>query len=190
MSHSGPDFDVSVVLRVGDDEDRLGHALVRVARHARSLRVSFEILVADEGSGDNSVAIAALLKRSVREIEIVHAEPGHGYAAACARARGRAVVLLDARAEAPLSALGFALERLRDGADVVALQGRYLVFRRTRAWRAFDALVGGRDPVGLERRFVRRARALGLAVVEPHARKRSWAAWRRRLLGTSVAART
>jgi hypothetical protein len=64
---------------------------------------------------------------------------------------------------------------LRDGLDIVALGGRYLVFRRTRAWRAFDALVGRRDPAAVERRFLRRARQLGLACTVTHrTARRSW----------------
>jgi hypothetical protein len=51
----------------------------------------------------------------------------------------------------------------------VALGGRYLVLRRTRAWRAFDALVWRRrDPRSLERRLIRRARALDLQCVVTH----------------------
>ena len=77
---------------------------------------------------------------------MLHSEPGSGFRDACQRARGRVIVLADARTDAPLGAVGYALGRLRDGLDVVALGGRYLVLRRTRAWRAFDALVGRRDP--------------------------------------------
>jgi hypothetical protein len=70
---------------------------------------------------------------------------------------------------------------LRDGLDVVALGGRYLVLRRTRAWRAFDALVGPRDepmPMRIvERRFLRRARQLGLACTVTHRTPRRWLRW-------------
>ena len=78
------------------------------------------------------------------------------------------LVLADARTEAPLGPVGYALGRLRDGLDVVAVGGRYLVMRRTRAWRAFDALVGRRDPAAVEERFLRRARQLGLACTVTH----------------------
>src|SRR4051794_38376306 len=62
-----PDFDVTVVVRVCDDEERIGHVLKRMAAHLRSLQLHFEILVADEGSGDNTLAVATLLRPTVRE---------------------------------------------------------------------------------------------------------------------------
>ena len=158
--------DVTVVLRTRDDEERVGHALRRIAEHLRAHKWSYELLVADEDSGDNTVAIAALLHRSFPEVEVLHTAAGEGYYTGSQRARGRAILLLDARCEAPLSALGFALGRLDAGTDVVSVGGtnraRYLVMRRTRAWRAFDALVA--DAAG----FVRRARALGLKCLVTH----------------------
>jgi glycosyltransferase involved in cell wall biosynthesis len=189
MARPVPDFDVTVVVRVCDDEERIGHALARIARHLRGLGARFELLVADEGSGDNTVAVAAMMRPSVRELEILHAEPGEGCRRACERARGRAVVVYDVRSQPPLSALGFALERLRGGADVVGVGGRYLVFRRVRAWRAFDALDGRSSTADLERRFLKRATSLGLACETPHARP-SWRTRTGRWFATLVAART
>ncbi len=184
-----PDCDVTVILRVRDDEERIGHALKRLASHLRALELGFEILVADEGSGDNTVAVTALWRPSLPELELLHAQPGEGYQLACERARGRAVVLYDARSEAPLGALGFALGRLGDGLDVVAVSGRYLVFRRTRAWRAFDALAQRRH-ADVERRFLKRARALGLACTVTHPKRTPWAALRQRLLAPIALARS
>jgi glycosyltransferase involved in cell wall biosynthesis len=175
-----PDCDITVVIRVRDDEERIGHVLRRIAAHIRSLQLKFEILVADEGSGDNTLAVAALLRPSMPELEVMHAEPASGFHDACQRARGRAIMLYDARTDAPLSALGFALGRLRDGRDVVAVGGRFLVFRRTRAWRAFDALVTRRRrPRALEKRFLRRARSLGLDCTVTHPKRKPLVAWTR-----------
>ena len=118
-----------------------------------------------------------MLRRRIREIDILHAEPGAGFRDACQRARGRVLVLSDARTDAPLGAVGFALGRLRDGLDVVALGGRYLVLRRTRAWRAFDALVGRRDPRAARAALLRRARSARARVrrdTSHTSRRRSW----------------
>jgi hypothetical protein len=179
-AEAGPDCDVTVVVRVLDDEERIGHLLRRLGAHLTSLQLRFEILVADEGSGDNTLAVATLLRPSVREIEIMHAEPSLGFHDACQRARGRVVVLYDARTDAPLSALGFALGRLRDGRDVVAVGGRFLVFKRTRAWKAFDALITRRRrPQALEKRFLKRARALGLDCAVTHPKRKPLIPWAR-----------
>jgi glycosyltransferase involved in cell wall biosynthesis len=171
---------VTVVVRVRDDEERVGHVVRKVAAHLRGLRLRFEVLVADEGSGDNTVAVAALVHRDVPELEVMHSAAGQGFYDACLRARGRSLVLYDARLEAPLAPLGFALGRLRDGADVVAVAGRYLVCRRTRAWRAFDALVTRRRRQrSVEQRFLRRARALGLQVAITTPPRRTLLPWAR-----------
>ena len=175
MTSASPDCDVTFIVRTFDDEERIGHVLGRIARYLAAHKLSAEIVVADEGSGDNSVAVAVMLRRTIREIVVMHAEPGDGFRDACQRARGRVIVLADARTDAPLGPVGYALGRLRDGLDVVALGGRYLVMRRTRAWRAFDALVGRRDPKAVETRFLRRARQLGLSCTVTHrTRRRSW----------------
>jgi hypothetical protein len=180
LPETEPDCDITVVVRVCDDEERIGHVLRRLSAHLRSMQLRFEILVADEGSGDNTLAVTALLRPTVREIEIMHADPSMGFHDACQRARGRTILLYDARTEAPLSALGFALGRLRDGRDVVAVGGRFIVFKRTRAWRAFDALVTRRRrPKVLEKRFLRRARALGLDCVTTHPKKPPLVPWTR-----------
>lgn len=166
---TSPDCEVTFIVRAFDDEERVGHCLRRIAAWVRARGVSAEILLADEGSGDNTVAVAVMLRPQLRQpgcdLVVVHAKPGCGLRDACQRARGRVVVCADARIEAPLAALGYAFFRLREGLDVVALGGRYLVFRRTQAWRAFDALAGRRDFAAVERRFVRRCRGLGLDVV-------------------------
>jgi hypothetical protein len=173
MTSASPD--VTFIVRTSDDEERIGHTLSRVSRYLGAQHLSAEILVADEGSGDNTVAVAVMLRRQIREIAVIHAAPGCGFRDACQRARGRIVVLADARTDAPLGAVGYAFGRLREGLDVVALGGRYLVFRRTRAWRAFDALVGRRDPLAVEQRFLRRAKQLGLAcAVTKRTRRPSW----------------
>jgi hypothetical protein len=174
------DCDITVVVRTCDDEERVGHVIARIVRHLRSQMLTSEILIADEGSGDNTIAMAALLRTTVPELEFMHADPQHGYRVACERARGRTIMLYDARSDAPLAPLGFALERLRAGLDVVAVGGRYLVFRRTTSWRAFDALIHRRDHQQLERRFLKRAIGLGLSCTVTHPRRtKPWAFLRR-----------
>jgi hypothetical protein len=173
-----PDCDITAIVRVCDDEERVGHVVRRLARHLDSLGLRHEILVADEGSGDNTVAVAALLRPAIPALEVLHTDVHDGFRAACERARGRTVLLYDARTDAALGPVGFALDRLREGRDVVAIGGRYLMFRRTRAWRAFDSLPAasrGRDPAVVEKRFLRRARSIGLScMVTERARRTPW----------------
>src|SRR5256885_3091768 len=145
--NASPDCDVTFIVRTSDDEERIGHTLARVSRYLGAQGLSAQILVADEGSGDNTVAVAVMLRRNIREIAVIHAAPGYGFHDACQRARGRIIVLADARTDAPLGAIGYALGRLREGLDVVALGGRYPVFRPPPPRGAVDPPVGRRDPV-------------------------------------------
>jgi hypothetical protein len=162
---SATEVDISVLLVCRDDDEQVGHAVRRVADHLRALALRSEILVVDEGSADNTLPLLSLLHRSIPELRVVAgADPGRGFVRGAELARGRSLLLLDARSSAPLSALGFALERLAAGNDAVAIGGRYLVLRRTRTMRAHSSLTHHRDAAELERRFLRRARHLGLAV--------------------------
>lgn len=176
------DLELSFVLRCRDDEERIGHSIQRIATHLRSLGVRFELLVVDEGSGDNTMAVAALLRASHPELETLHAASGRGYVLGAERARGRIVAVSDVRSEAPLAMLGYALRRVGRGADAVTLAGRYLVFRRTRALRVLDSLATARRSASPDRRFARRARALGLGVAELHPRPPRTFAWLRDVL--------
>jgi len=161
--------DLTVVLRSGDDEERIGHAIGKLTAHLRGLGCSFELLVADEGSGDNTLAVAALLRKTSPELATLHADPGRGFVAGAHRARGRLVAVLDVREDLPLALLGYALGKAERGADVVTVAGKLVVFRRTRCLRALDALSTSRRAA--PSRFVRRARGLRLGVAELHPRR-------------------
>src|SRR5690242_11158101 len=108
MTSASPDCDVTFIVRTLDDEERIGHVLGRITRYLAAHQLSAEIIVADEGSGDNTVAVAIMMRRQARqlnrEIAVLHTEPGVGFRDACQRARGRVIVLADARTEAPLGA--------------------------------------------------------------------------------------
>ena len=165
MTHRKPDLDVTAIVICRDDEERVGHTVRRLASHLRSLGLRSEILVFDEHSGDNTLAVLSLLRREIPEMTVTAgATPGRGFQQGAQRAHGRALLLLDARCDSPLSALGFALARVDAGMDGMAVNGRYLVLHRTRSHRAFDALVHRRDTTELHHRVLRRARGLGLRV--------------------------
>ncbi len=159
---AGTEVDVTVILRCRDDEERVGHAVRQVSAHVSSLGLSCEVLVADEGSGDNTVAIAMLLRRHHKDLEVLQRGAQSSLFEAAQRARGRTLLLLDVRgADANLSPLGFVLGRVSDDLDLFVMSERYIVMRRTRTWRAFDAL-HQRDWPALEKRLVERAIELGL----------------------------
>ena len=157
--------DVSVVISFADDEERVGRLSRRIADHLRELGLRFEIIAVDEDSRDNSVALLSLLRASAPELQIVIASRSdQGFATGARVARGRALWLLDAtRADGPFAPFAGALRRvLSDEADVVDVDGRFLVCRRTRVWTLLENARGRGDVFA--RRLLRRARLRRLKV--------------------------
>jgi len=171
------DLDLSAIIVCRDDEERVGHAVRRVAGHLGALGLRAEVLAVDEGSADNTLALLSLVDEPSLQV-IAGVDDGEGFLRGAALARGRALLLLDARQAAPLAPLGYALDRLASGRDAVAVAERYLVLRRLRTLRALEALTHRRDAADLERRFLRRARGLGLSV-EVLATRRRLTPWER-----------
>ncbi|MSP17898.1 MAG: hypothetical protein EXR73_15070 [Myxococcales bacterium] len=174
------ELEISAVLPFADDEDCLVGVARRVAAHLRGLGHRFELLAADEGTVDNSLALLSLVRHEVPELQLVVAAPGRGFAVGSLVARGRTLWLLDpACAPAPgvlaLGAFQGAHARIVAGtADLSVVAGRYLVARRTRVWRAIERTTGRGD--AFERRLTDRAERAGLRVERgtggaPHARR-------------------
>lgn len=160
-----PAVDVSVVLPFLDDEDFVGSAVQRIARHLADLHLTFELLAVDEGSGDNSVALLGLLRPHLPQLRLLHgAGPGRGYAVGAASARGRVLWLIDAEsAGRSLSAFGRPHGRVARGElDLAVVRDRFVVIKRARAIGMIDAITG--RAASFERRLVKRAQRRQLAV--------------------------
>jgi hypothetical protein len=170
-----------VIVAVGDDEDRVGHAIRKIVTHLRALGCQFEVLAVDERSGDNSLALLALLQRQFPELHVLAgANAGEGFGRGVAAARGRSLLLVDPRRDPQLGPLQWALGRIEAGRDAVLLKGRYVVARRLPTWTALSQSRGrGED---FERAFARKARAAGLDLEQPRmGRERLWRELPRRL---------
>jgi hypothetical protein len=161
---SNPFPEISVVLAVQDDEERVGHQVKAIAFHLRSLGRPFEILGVNNGSRDNSLSILELLAARVPELRVIHASAaGRAFLHGAAQANGTLLVLLDASRNLSLGPLGWALSRIAAGRDAVILRDRYIVARL----RAVLPVLARASGPGLlfERVFERRAQALGIDVV-------------------------
>lgn len=158
-------YEVSAIVPFGDDEDVIGAGVQRIAAHLRELGLSFEILAVDEDSGDNSHAVLALLRAQVPELRVLHAPGrGRGFELGVARAQGRVLWMIDARAAVqPVAGFARALERIRAEADDAAvLRGRFVVAHRVRALDVAAGLRGTGD--AYYRRLAKRFAARGLRV--------------------------
>jgi hypothetical protein len=156
--------ELSVILAVRNDEERVGHQIRSVASHLRRLGLRFEILAVNDGSADNSLSIATLLAANVPELRVLSRNvSGRAFLRGVSEARGAAVVLLDASRTVSFAPLGWALSRLAAGREAVILRGRYIVARRL---MALPVIVRASGPGLLfEPIFERRAQELGIDVV-------------------------
>jgi Glycosyl transferase family 2 len=156
--------EISVVLAVGNDEDRVGHQIRSLASHLGRLGLAFEIVAVNDGSTDNSLSIATLLAATVPELRVLARNAaGRAFLRGTSEARGAVVVLLSASRAASLAPLGWALSRLAAGREAVILRGRYIVARRL---MTLPVIVRASGPgMFFESLFERRAQDLGIDVV-------------------------
>ena len=146
MLEPTPECELSVIVPFGDEEDVVGTRFTRVVQHLRLCGLRFEVLAADDESGDNSPMILALVARRAPELRVIPVLKDEGPSAAVTAgvnaARGRALIVLDPTARSLRGGIGAILEQLDAaiellpalGAEPIALPGA-LVARRTHAWR-------------------------------------------------------
>jgi len=116
MSPSGAP-DVSLIMPCLNEEETLGLCLTKAAETIARLGLNAEIVVADNGSTDRSVAIATELGARV----VTESRKGYGnaYRAGFAAARGRFLVMGDSDDSYDWTDIDRFLAPLRDGADFV-----------------------------------------------------------------------
>ena len=165
--------DVSIVLPFRDHEHLVGSVTRHIAEHFSLLGYSFEIVAVDEGSGDNSHAVLALLRQEIPELHVVF---GRGHAGGANRAVGQVLVLanLGAVSEDLTSSLSQAIARVLGGElDMQLVAEKLLVCQRICCLPLLSSALTRRQrsPTSL----FRRGQAKGLATLSygPEARVRS-----------------
>jgi len=110
-------LEVSVVMPCLNEADTLESCIESAQRALRDNNIAGEIIVADNGSTDDSAAIAARL-----EARVVHVpEKGYGHAlmGGIAAARGKFVIMGDCDASYDFTEISKFVNKLRQGADLV-----------------------------------------------------------------------
>jgi glycosyltransferase involved in cell wall biosynthesis len=111
------DLDVSIVMPCLNEEEAITDCIEEAKSALASLGLTGEVVVVDNGSSDNSVAVAR-----AAGARVIH-EPERGYGNACRRglseARGRFLVMGDADGTYDFSALPSFVNPLFNGADMV-----------------------------------------------------------------------
>lgn len=117
-----PAPDVSLVIPVFNEAGRIGHCLDRLTAWATTRTESFEIIVVDDGSTDETALIADRWAGQFPQITVLR-EPHRGKAntvlAGLAYAHGRVAGFLDVDLATPIETWDATADAFRHGADVV-----------------------------------------------------------------------
>jgi polyisoprenyl-phosphate glycosyltransferase len=117
---------LSVVVPMYDEEDVLPIFVERMRPVLDSLRISYELVVVDDGSRDQTVALLTAAARDWHELRLVRLLRNSGHQAALSagfrRARGEYVVTIDADLQDPPEVVAELLAKARD-ADVDVVYG-------------------------------------------------------------------
>lgn len=133
---------LSVVVPCYNEEAVIEATHARLTDVLSRLGVPYEIIYADDGSGDRTASLLSSILRSDGHVRVVTLARNFGHQAAASagleHAQGDAVVLIDADLQDPPEVIPRMLERWRDGVDVV--YGR----RTTREGESFFKLLTAR----------------------------------------------
>jgi glycosyltransferase involved in cell wall biosynthesis len=111
---------VSVVVPVFNEAPRVVRGLEALTAYLAAFRATSEIVLVDDGSTDDTVALARpLVPPSGQLLAEPHRGKGGAVRAGMLRARGMYILFLDIDLATPLSFIGPCLDRLEAGADVV-----------------------------------------------------------------------
>jgi dolichyl-phosphate beta-glucosyltransferase len=133
---------LSVVIPAFDEERRLPRTLETVVAHLRGRERPFEIVVADDGSGDRTAALAECAGPEVRVLRLPHRGKGAAVRAGVLAARGDLLLVTDADLSTPITDLDrllVALERCD-----VAIGSRHVAGARVAAPQRLDRRLMGR----------------------------------------------
>lgn len=113
-----PPADLSVVIPVLNEEERIVNNITLMVAYLSQQRFSYELIVSDDGSSDESMFLVADEFAGIDEVRIVHSPKHQGKGAAVRRgvlaARGEAVIFTDADLAYPVETVGQCVEALND----------------------------------------------------------------------------
>ena len=120
---------VSVIVPAYNEADIIEENVLMLRAALEEVDVSFEIVIAEDGSTDHSFSVCLSLSESFTDVRVIHADARIGKGEAIKRAwrvsSGRYVVFMDMDMPVELSALGPLVNSLRLGSSLV-IGSRYL----------------------------------------------------------------
>ncbi|OGF90565.1 hypothetical protein A3I27_02785 [Candidatus Giovannonibacteria bacterium RIFCSPLOWO2_02_FULL_43_11b] len=120
---SGTNPFLSVVIPAYNEEERIGHTLSRINQYLSFKRYDYEIIVVDDGSSDNTVALVSKLSHRIKNLSVIKngKNRGKGFAVRVGmrRAQGRIRLFMDADNSVDISHLDEFIRWLEFGYEVV-----------------------------------------------------------------------
>jgi polyisoprenyl-phosphate glycosyltransferase len=116
-------MDLSVVVPCYNEEESLAEMYRRVKAACDDVRVSYEIILVNDGSRDKTLELMRGIVAKDKAVVAVDLSRNHGHqlalTAGLSQAKGDHIFILDADLQDPPELLGPMLARARDGVDVV-----------------------------------------------------------------------
>jgi dolichyl-phosphate beta-glucosyltransferase len=112
---------LSIVIPAYNEKDRLPRTALQALRWCRQRQGEHEIIIVDDGSTDDTLAVAELLEdhdRCIRKIACPHKGKGAAVRMGMLNARGRYVLFMDADGATPLTEITKLIAKLDQGFDV------------------------------------------------------------------------
>jgi dolichol-phosphate mannosyltransferase len=143
---------VSVVLPAYNEAENLGELVPEIVTTLTDAGLSFEVLVVDDGSNDNTVDVVAKLRDTYHQVRGVRLRRNLGKSAALqlgfARAQGEVVMCMDADGQDDPKELPHLLAAIDDGLDLVTgrraeRHDRFVKRTTSKAYNAVTARVTG-----------------------------------------------
>ncbi len=119
----GDPVELSVVVPAYNEESRITVTLIRTLDYLRTHQPSFEVIVVDDGSRDETVSVVEDLARTEPLLRAMRLPENRGKGAAVRTgvlaSKGRYVLFMDADLATPIEEVDKLLRHARGGADVV-----------------------------------------------------------------------
>jgi glycosyltransferase involved in cell wall biosynthesis len=114
---------ISVIIPVYNEAQNLPTLYEELSKHTKKLPYDFEVLLVDDGSKDESAAVACDIAAKHEEVHLVQLARNFGKEAAVSAgfeaAKGDAAIVMDADLQMPPRLIGKFLQRWESGAEIV-----------------------------------------------------------------------
>jgi len=146
MTHS---FDISIVIPAYNEEQRIESTIRSIDAFMAGSALSYEILVVDDGSADDTVGLVRRLGEELSQVACIATRPnrgkGHAVRVGMLAARGAVRLMCDADGSIPAEEIPTVVNPIRLGETDIAIGSRYsdgASFARRQPWyrRAWSRL--------------------------------------------------